>query len=187
MRMNKACAVKPQPNYGNPTPIGFAAFEAACVNVVSASTSPQWVSVAQPTKREYTMIDQEIEQRRYLLDRTRSVQINKARELGKTFGLEDDVRPSSPEDMIKRIQDGMYVLTARDQFDDDDDCFRTCAFDRLHWRDPAKVRDNAGYEAANERMAKAATQLNDTVRLTPIADAFKAFKEFNDTDFATIH
>lgn len=186
MRMNKAnqpCQVKSE------MPLGFAAFEAACANVVS---QPNYVTVmaavAKPQpQREYTMIDQEVDQRRYILDRTRTVQCQKSRDLEETFGLVDDVRPTNPEDLIKRIQDGKFVLTAKDEFDDDEDCGYYHNFERLHWRDPAKVRDQEGNKAAQKRLLDASQKLSDKARLYTIADATKAFEEFEATDFTTIH
>lgn len=188
MRMNK--------QVGGQVPSTFAAFckaEAACVNMaVVGAGQPNYVTAVQcnaanQAKREYTMIDQEVDQRRYILDRTRTVQCQKSRDLEETFGLVDDVRPTNPEDLIKRIQDGKFVLTARDEFDDDEDCGYYHNFERLHWRDPAKVRDQEGNKAAQKRLLDASQKLSDKARLYTIADATKAFEEFEATDFTNVH
>lgn len=184
MRMNKVCGVKPEYPQAQPcpTPIGFAAFQAA---VVTATQAPIGYACVQP--REYTMMDQEIEQRRYILDRTYTVQHQKDQALEEFFNLRDDARPVSPEDLIKRIQDGQYVLESKDEFDDEDEFCFSNNFDRLHWRDPAKVRDQLGYKAAEKNLKEAVQKLQDKARLYTIAEATKAFEEFQATDFTTVH
>lgn len=187
MRMNKQVGGQVQVPQATSS---FAAFQVACANVVG---QPNYVTVTadvakpQPTQREYTMIDQEVDQRRYILDRSRTVQCQKSRDLEETFGLVDDVRPTNPEDLIKRIQDGKYVLVAKDEFSDDEDCGYYHNFERLHWRDPAKVRDQEGNKLAQKRLLDAAQKLSDKARLYTIADATKAFEEFEATDFTTVH
>lgn len=190
MRMNKstACAVAKPPQVvigceNRPANIGFAAFNAACV---SMACIPMVNAAPQPT-RETTMMDQEIEQRSYILERTFSVQRQKDLALEEFFNLRDDARPMSPEDLIKRIQDGKYVLESKDEFDDEDEFCFSNNFDRLHWRDPAKVRDQVGYKAAEKNLKEAVQKLQDKARLYTIAEATKAFEEFQATDFTTVH
>lgn len=188
MRSSKSTACPA--NYPVTATIGFAAFEAACVNRATVGYGqPSYVTATQivPQQREVTMLDPEIEQRHYLLNRTASVQGNKDREMEKVFNIEDDDRPRTPEDLVKRITDGKYVITAKDEFDEDEGYCGGYSFERLHWRDPATAPNREGYKSAFQRMNVAAQKTNDKARLMSIADGYKAFEEFEATDFTAVN
>jgi hypothetical protein len=97
----------------------------------------------------------------------------------KQFGLVNDEPPRSFEDLLARIQAGKYV------FPEDKKTKSIGVYgvmDYIQWRDPAVKEDQAGYDAAIEKLSAAYNDAQDNMALASDAagvkaavDAFKAW------------
>lgn len=112
------------------------------------------------------------EQKSYLIDRAYSIQSNKDREASVFFGLRDDVRPSTANELVKRIRDGLFVIPS-DKGD------RTChaPFEYIRWRDPAKKEDKEGYKTWRKGLDAAHTRVVDAIAVLAPEEALKKVHE----------
>lgn len=112
-------------------------------------------------KPMYVENDKHIESSKlnYLNDRLANVGYEKDYSLRKTFGLVNDDAPQSAEDLVKRIQDGKFILgdNAKKQNYD--------PVRYITWRDPSVKKDEAGYEAATKDFRKASKAAQDVVAI----------------------
>lgn len=116
----------------------------------------------------------EKDQRRFAGDRLVTIFYDKKSALKKQFGLIDDEAPKTPAEFIKRIADGMYTID-KDKMDKE-----TYGPERyIRWRDPSKVEDKAGYDAAKKALEDAYTKAKDKVALGAAADLLAAVEAFD--------
>lgn len=128
-------------------------------------------------KKEEPMINMENDQRNYIERRIYDVMEEKEISMSRHFKLLDDESPKTAEETIQRIKDGNFVLREKNSF------WGNSFNDRVQWRNPAAVKDQDGFDAAEKRMFEAKKTLMDKARLYPIAEATKAFEEFKTADF----
>lgn len=112
----------------------------------------------------------------YLGERSYSIANTKRTELMRKFGLLDDEAPKNAREFLERIASGMYVIPA-----DKMDKHNYGEYTRfIEWRDPAKVKDQAGYDAAVKKLEAAKTKAEDTLTLftSDPAKQLAALQEF---------
>lgn len=105
----------------------------------------------------------ETKQRDYLKRRADTINTEKFVDGQKAFGLRNDY-PETQKQMLDWVLAGRYVYDA--------------GHDRLEWRDPAIVRDPAGFEAWEKKLDAAHTAVKDAAYILPVQDALKAVQEF---------
>lgn len=116
----------------------------------------------------------EKDQRRHASNRIYSIYESKKDALRKQFGLTDDAAPETAADFIKRIQDGKYTVD-KEKMDK-----KTYGPERyIRWRDPSRVEDNAGYEAAKALLKAAYTKAEDKIALGAATDLLAAVETFD--------
>jgi hypothetical protein len=92
------------------------------------------------------------------------------------YNLDDEKTPDTAADLVARITAGKYVFTS-----EEDSKRHTWGnpIGYIQWRDPAKVKDEAGYEKAVKALKKdLGSALNQIIVLTPAQglDALNAFE-----------
>lgn len=124
-------------------------------------------------------------QRSYLLDRLEQTYYDQ-KDLRKAFNMDDDPRPETAEELIKRMEDKQYlVVDARVRYDEYDEEFDLGEAGRfLRWRNPEAKRDEKGYEAAVERKRQAKVPTRDTIMISDPAEGLKALQAYQTTDFS---
>lgn len=135
----------------------------------------------QAVTKEDTVENMEKTQRDHMNSRLYAVFGTRQTDYMKQFNLVDDDRPANAEEAVERIKAGQYMIRKKNaDFDDgdDDEYDYDGAFSRIYWRDPSKVKDQAGYKAAMDAMNKEFENVLDTVKLAPYADAVAAFENF---------
>lgn len=122
----------------------------------------------------------------YLASRLSSIFCEKSMALSKTYGLEDDDRPTTPKEFVQRIKDGKFTLTKRaETMEEENDSFDYyCINDYLRWRDPATKEDKAGYKAALTLMEKAYADTRDTINIATPTEGLAALKAFEAQTFS---
>lgn len=115
----------------------------------------------------------ERDQREIVVNALRSAKEKTYTDLKKQFGLVDDEKPTTPADLVKRIQDGLYTI---DKDDVDRVTYEPSYY--IRWRDPSKVEDKAGYEAARVKLAEAYADAKLKAALLPVADLLKLVEDF---------
>lgn len=137
------------------------------------------VAICQPAvMKEEEMNTETQDQRYYLARQLSSVGYAKDVELMKSFGLTDDPTPCKGSDLIARITAGKYILR-----DEKSVKWAESALDYFEWRDPAIVKDQDGYEAAQKVMKKSKLDTERTIRIAAPADGLSALKAFEAMSF----
>lgn len=116
----------------------------------------------------------EKDQRRYLRDELYSAYQTAKLALRRKFGLEDDEAPSSIQDAVKRIQDGLFVIP--EKYKKAGDSYASMSY--LRWRDPKAVEDKVGYEAAKTPLKAAWTKAEREIRIFAPAQGLEAVIAF---------
>lgn len=123
-------------------------------------------------------------QKNYLFDRLASAEKTKLNELRETFHLDDDKAPTTPKEFIERIQAGKIVLPK-----DADEPGRYSYYsvrdfaEIINWRDPAVVKDQAGFDVAKAKLTTARREAEDVIMLQDAAAGLKAFQGFQSATF----
>ena len=144
-----------------------------------------------PKKKEHTMsyVNAQIaqvsspseseQQRDYFLERLRHLAYEKDRAAEKHFGLLDDPRPSTAKELIKRIKDGKFYIE-KDHEDKEAGVYYILDF--FKWRDPDLKKDQEGYSATRELIAKAVAEAEDEI-WNDSKNALKAIHKFESKSF----
>ena len=103
----------------------------------------------------------EKDQRRYLREELYCAYQNAKLVLQRKFGLADDETPSSIEEAVKRIQDGLFVIP--EKYKGKGASYASMTY--IRWRDPKTVEDKAGYEAAKAPLKVAFTKAEREIRI----------------------
>lgn len=109
----------------------------------------------------------------YLSRRLDNIEYNVERSLPKKFGLQDDDRPRTPNDLIARITSGKYVVAKGRE--------NTKVYDPMdfiRWRDPATVEDQVGHEAAVAKLHADAQAARDVIVVKDLDSGLKALQDF---------
>lgn len=112
--------------------------------------------------------------RSYFKNRIAQISNEKGYALRKQFGLVDDAAPETLDDLVKRIQDGKYIIPKEYS---DRKLYDPARF--IKWRDPAVKEDQAGYDAAEALFEKEADKARDAVMSQPfdkVAEAVQALE-----------
>jgi hypothetical protein len=131
----------------------------------------------EPNKKEKTMYvdnDKHIESSKinYLSGRVENIYFKKDAELRKQFGLVNDESPETAVEMVKRIQDGKFII--KDEYKDKRTYGDAARY--ITWRDPAVKEDQAGYKAALKAFDVAHQDARDTIAIGTPAEGLAAIK-----------
>jgi hypothetical protein len=118
--------------------------------------------------------------RNRLLDRANMASYEKRDELRKAFNLIPDDEPVTIKDFVQRVKDGKFVtdLTEKEQAERKFYCLDRM-LEEIEWRDPARVEDQEGFDAANVLLTKALNDVSDEIIVkTPEAglESLRAFQ-----------
>lgn len=138
-----------------------------------SSASVPCATKKQGNKPMYIDNDKHIESSKvnYLTSRAENVYYDQERNILKAFGLVNDEAPSTATELVKRIQDGKYVVKAENA--------ERIVFDPtryITWRDPAVKEDKEGAKAANVVLRKLLTDTNDAIAIGTPAEGLAAVK-----------
>jgi hypothetical protein len=122
-----------------------------------------------------TKQSREDRQTSYANDRIYSISLEKDRDLRKAYGLDNDSPPVTFNELMDRLNAGKYVI-AEDK--KDKRSYDIGGLGYVRWRDPAVKEDQAGYEAALEKLSAARTAAEDAVTLGDAAAQLQALKDF---------
>lgn len=124
-----------------------------------------------PKKEENTMNDFRV----YLNQRLNDTSDNGVYFLEQTYNLVDDEFPKTAKEFVERIQAGKFVLPGLDA--EGHQVFGMGPFGII-FRDPTKLPDKAGYNAALKELLEQRKDALDVIKVLPEADALNAFKTF---------
>ena len=136
-----------------------------------------------PNKKEETMYTIEQTRQNHLVDRLMRANRAKAAELRKQFYLEDDEAPRYAKDVVERILAGKYVLPSEDEQKKARDYYGHSFETIITWRDPAHPADQAGFEAAKEKLDKAYTAAKDLIIVKDADEGLAALQAFEKATF----
>lgn len=122
--------------------------------------------------------DQDTNARQYIEGRLMQIYHNKSGALQRDFGLVDDERPTTAKELITRITEGKFKVSA-DKMEKDS----YSPMDYFRWRDPSVKEDRAGFNTALVNMNEAKTEVQDTIMVGTPADALTALKAFESKTF----
>jgi hypothetical protein len=95
----------------------------------------------------------------------------------KAFGLEDDASPATAKELVKRIQDGKFMLLP----DDDREIWER-PLKYIRWRDPALKEDQDGYKAWKENtLEPAKTKAERAIQIKTPEEGLAALEAFEST------
>ena len=125
-------------------------------------------------KQEKDMFDEKQYQLNHLHSRAQEIFWEKDKVLVKTFNVHDDPMPETFEDLYERITQGRFIIN--------EEAKRKGTYGGplryVQWRDPAKIRDKAGYDAAKEKLDEAFQDLMDVFPAGDYNASLEALKEF---------
>jgi len=110
---------------------------------------------------------------RFLSGQLYEAYLNAKLALQRKFGLTDDEEPKTLTELVKRIQDGLFVIPEKYK---EKPGYNTTLY--LRWRDPAAVEDKAGYDAAKADLKKAYNDADRTIRILTPVEGLKALQDF---------
>lgn len=128
-------------------------------------------------RKEIPMRTESDIKRDHLYMRLNRAESDKTRELEQFFGLMDDDWPTNPKELVKRIQEGRFVIRERNECDFDG------ALEGIRFRDPAKKEDHDGFRKAHDAMYEAYRDAQDAVAILEPLDGLKAVNEFKAKTF----
>jgi hypothetical protein len=112
----------------------------------------------------------------FLLDQLTDANYRKTAELRRSYGLLDDERPRTAQELVDRIKDGQFEL---DEKTKDDRGF----FEHIRWCNPKIKKDKVGYEEASKKMEEAHRQASRTIILKDQAEGLEALEKFEKAKF----
>lgn len=142
--------------------------------------STSYINISNDQKQSDEMTKTE-----YLLGRIRNAYYAKSSELRTFFKLDDDDAPTSPKELVERIQAGAFELPKprfEDSDDRDEDFYDYCnPIRNIRWRSgPA---DRAGYEAADKKLKDALQAGKDTIMIGTPAEGLATLQAFESATF----
>ena len=143
----------------------------------SSTPLPSWMVVQkievgrkEPTMYEYNETEQG---KKALLTAVDNLFYNAERKLERKYGLVDDEPPQTAQQFVDAITNKQYVLPAK-EFDNG----WMGNWYGIKWRDPSKVVDRDGFNAAYTAMRNQGNELSLLIKVSPVADGYDAFKTF---------
>jgi hypothetical protein len=122
-------------------------------------------------------------QKGYLSSRLYEIVEKKESDLRRTFGLKDDEMPRTLADLLERFASGKFTFPENKK--DQKFYYAGDIIQYVRWRDPSKKEDQAGFDAAQDRMYAARQLVDDAIQLKSTDEAYAALKDFESKDFAT--
>lgn len=113
----------------------------------------------------------ESQKRAYLEIRVRDIEDTLLHDARKTYGLVDDGSPTTPTELVKRIQDGKFVIPKEYA---DKPLYDPARY--IKWRDPDLKEDMEGFQGFQDRLHKEVTKTRDVVKIADPADGLKAIQ-----------
>lgn len=110
----------------------------------------------------------------YLERRMYDVTSTKEMDLRKKFGLMDDEFPKDPFDLVKRIQDGKFVLPEKNETA----VYWDCPLNYITFRDPAIKKDQEGFNEAYKDLRVKKTEIKDIIAIKTPEEALSAIQAF---------
>jgi hypothetical protein len=134
-------------------------------------------------QNEVPMYTETESQRNYLKNRLYTVFEEKDRELGRKYGVEDDVYPQTWGELIDRIAKGRYVLPQENK---DDSYEHHSLLDinyMIRWRDPDLKADKEGYKIVKNKMREAKQAALDKISILDPKEGLNVLNEFEKATF----
>lgn len=107
----------------------------------------------------------------YLIERAGSAFYEANQKITEAFHLENDPAPMTAAELVKRVQDGKFLLN--------DDTKNKSQYEParyIQWRDPALPADQVGAKAAREVLEKLFQDTKDTIAIGTPAEGLAAVK-----------
>ena len=120
----------------------------------------------------------EPQQRAHLLARAQQVYEEKIENIRDKYHLQDDPSPLTPEEMVERINKGLYVIDPKPM---NENFYLGMA--RFHWRDPKDILDKEGYDKAKESLETVYQDTQDAISVQPLSETLKALRNFQTKEF----
>lgn len=111
--------------------------------------------------------------RHYLRGRVGDIRSDFDDEARKAYGLEDMDAPATPTELVKRIQDGLFVIEDSNK----DRHSYGYAASYITWRDPKVKKDTEGFEVAIEKFEKLQTKTLDAINILTPEEGLKAVEK----------
>lgn len=157
--------------------------------IACAPNYPQKADCRKKEEKENTMristeVNLDAQRISYLNSRVYEHYHTKMEELIKHFAIRDDERPTKAEDLVKRIQEGKFILPTdkevklHSHYYGDDSILRV-----ITWRDPAKQADQAGFDKAREALDEAHASTKDVIMVKSADEGLKAVEDFKARTF----
>lgn len=127
-------------------------------------------TVACKQEKEMNQISPE---KTYLSRRLDNIEYNVQRSLPKKFGLQDNDRPRTPNELISQITSGKYVVAKGRE-----DTKIYDPMDFIRWRDPTTVEDQAGHDAAVAKLHADTQAARDVIVVKDLDSGLKALQDF---------
>lgn len=125
----------------------------------------------------------EQQQKGYLLGRIQSICWQHESDLRKAYNLENDTYPTTPEEYVKRIKDGLYEIKKPDVEEEGRKIYYERPFYYLRFRDPSKKPDRDGFDKAMEILYDARTATTDLIMVGDAQAGLAAVQKFETTKF----
>lgn len=116
----------------------------------------------------------EIQRLDYSKNRASSIVWNKRSDLRKQFKMDAPSAPKTIEELVERINNKAYTIKPKD-----DGQHYWSVLDRMSWRIPGEVADEAGYEIANNALNAQHVKTLDEVTLGNDIAALAALQAFD--------
>jgi hypothetical protein len=107
-----------------------------------------------------------------LMENAESVFFQSRTALKRKYGLLDNEAPSNAQQLVDAIKNNQYVLSQNM----DEGWFGN--YFGIQWRDPSKVKDTSGFEAAYKTVTNQYKDLSLLIKVSSVADGYAAFKTF---------
>lgn len=117
--------------------------------------------------------------RNRLLERAGEASYSKRMEMRKTFNLDDDAAPTTLKDFFARIKDGKFIIPTDEKELSRERWNTDAVVDEIEWRDPARLEDQDGFDAAMKLLNTAYNDVSDEIIVkTPEAglESLRAFQ-----------
>lgn len=134
------------------------------------------ICVPKIDEEEYEMNTEDNLQRtkiQYLQNRLSEAEYEKSYDFQKQFGLQNDAAPATAREVVKRIQDGKFILP---------EITRDGGYHSITWRDPAVKQDVEGYNAAWEKAQELVQSTKDIIMIKTPAEGLAALQAFETSD-----
>lgn len=122
------------------------------------------------------------DQRNYLNNRVYQIAIEHEQKLRVAFHMNNDAAPETFDDLVARFKEGKVQLDKNLKSDRKFGYFGDLAR-YLVWRDPAVPADQAGYDAAEDKLSTARTNVLDDVAILEPKDALASVRAFETATF----